>query len=165
MVYNLTIFKSNITIDSNNGFSFIIFVCFSTKAKHSATSNRITEYITINCINSWNINFILKIPHVTIIYIQHWFWTKTCNCTIFKINFYIILSSTIISIYINYLTRRIKCTLIKSHNRRTICPKCILKRRTIKRCIDKLGWFIPPKICFSINCTIIHNRIIYTNKP
>lgn len=71
---------------------------------------------------------------------------------------------TIVGVYIDNLTTCIESAVIKCHYRGTVCPNGIIERGRIKGGICERGVLIAPVEGFTVDCAVVDNGLVCTDK-
>ena len=121
-----------------------------------------------------NVQDVLVLAHVGIVDVQSGFVKRSSGGKIsiyravVEIDGYIIFPGTKVGIYIDDFTFSIKSAAIKCHNRRAVCPKgivaCPTSGRRIKGGIFERGTRIAPVEGFTVDCAVVDNGIVCTDK-
>ena len=148
-----------------NSFAFIICGGFTAKAKQTRAGCFICIYPVYN-IAAGNIDDILKIPHVAVIDVQHWFQRLIgiIDCTTVEIYCDVMTSCTIIGVDIDDFARGIKRAVFESHHGRAVCPDGVIFIWAVECGISECCSLITPVESLAGDHAVFNNRIVGTDK-
>ena len=145
--------------------SACIIAGFTAIAKQTRAGCVICIYPFYNIV-AGNIDDILKIPHVAVIDVQHWFQRLIgiIDCTAVEIYYDVMRSCTIIGVDIDDFARGIKRAVIESHLGRAVCPDGVISSWAVECGIFECCSLITPVESLSIDHAVFNNSLVGADK-